>query len=77
MSQFMSEIYVKLKEELIEFLKKNDFCSITTDGWSSKKKKKAFISLTIHYLNLKFVLESISLGIITVCISFVEHFRLR
>ena len=66
MTQLTSDLYIKIKEDLIAFLQKSLFCSITSDGWSSKKKRKAFISLTIHYLNAKFVLECISIGIIKV-----------
>ncbi len=40
------------------------FYGITTDGWSSKDKKKTCISLTIQYLVAVFELSKISLGII-------------
>lgn len=65
MTILLSELYLEKDKSLKSFLAKNNYYSITTDGWSSKKKKKAFISLTIHYLDVKFKLENISLGIIS------------
>jgi len=64
MNLLMSELFFSRHESLVLFLEQNEFYSITTDGWTSKKKKKAFIALTIHYLNSKFLLENISLGLI-------------
>jgi hypothetical protein len=65
MALLTRDLFLKQNEELKSFLKKVDFFAFTTDGWSSKKKKKAFISLTLHYLTRKFELETISLGIIS------------
>ncbi len=61
----ITELYFEKNTQLIEFLKLFKFYGITTDGWSSKAKKKACISLTIHYLNATFDLDKISLGIIS------------
>jgi hypothetical protein len=55
---------MEIKETILKELEKIEFCSITTDGWSSKFQKKAFISLTIHYLDEHFKPVKISLGII-------------
>jgi hypothetical protein len=65
MAILISDIYVEKNGNLIEFLKRNLFYAITTDGWTSEAKKKACITLTIHYLNRLFELSKISLGIIT------------
>ena len=65
MTNLTTELYFTLNSDLKSFLQQIDsFFAITTDGWSSKKKKKAFISLTIHYLNSQFSVENISLGIL-------------
>ena len=64
MTMLTSELYFSIQENLITFLEKNDFYSITTDGWTSKKKKKAFFALTLHFLNEKYLLENLSLGLI-------------
>ena len=58
MVMLTSELYFEQDLLLKKFLKNNDYYSITTDGWSSKKKKKAFISLTMHYLDIKYVLQN-------------------
>jgi hypothetical protein len=49
MTQLISELYLKQNEQLKSLLKEKDFFSITTDGWSSKKKKK---SIYISYNSL-------------------------
>jgi hypothetical protein len=60
----IADLYMEIKETILKELEKIEFCSITTDGWSSKFQKKAFISLTIHYLDEYFKPVKISLGII-------------
>jgi ElaB/YqjD/DUF883 family membrane-anchored ribosome-binding protein len=64
MGNLITEIYLDKNKRLIEFLKLFKYYGITTDGWSSEAKKKACISLTIHFLDKVFELKKISLGVI-------------
>jgi len=65
MAMLITDLYFDKNAELIKFFKNFDFYGITTDGWTAKAKKKALISLTIHYLNKNFELNKISLGTIS------------
>ena len=63
-TKVISDLYYSVHGQIESQLASIDYCTITTDLWTSSHQHRSYISLTVHFvdsLSLKFVLNSMCL----------------